>query len=275
MTVAGVLSRPMSTSTGSPQGCVLSPILYILYTNDCQADRDRDNTSIFKYADDTVIVGLITNNDERDYRTTLDNFVQWCDCNYLKLNETKTKEMVFDYRKSQSAETRPVTIHNSNIEIVSKYKYLGIMIDNKLNWEEQSRDVLAKGHMRLHYLRKLKSFRVERPILKLFYTAVVESTIMYGCLTWYCSLRKCDQIKIQRLLNQAGKIVGEKISLDEICSVRIIGKVENIMNDPQHPLHQSFCWMRSGKRLRSARCRTGRFLNSFIPFSIRAFNSSH
>jgi len=58
-------SRPRPLNTGGPQGCVLSPILYSLYTHDCVA-RSSSNTFV-KFADDTVVMGLISGNDEKAY----------------------------------------------------------------------------------------------------------------------------------------------------------------------------------------------------------------
>ncbi|KAI4874755.1 hypothetical protein NFI96_005252 [Prochilodus magdalenae] len=55
-------SSTLTLSTGAPQGCVLSPLLYSLFTHDCVA-RHTSNT-IFKFADDTTILGLITDGDE-------------------------------------------------------------------------------------------------------------------------------------------------------------------------------------------------------------------
>ena len=49
-------------NTGAPQGCVLSPLLYSLFTHDCTAKHDSN--TIIKFADDTTVEGLITDNDE-------------------------------------------------------------------------------------------------------------------------------------------------------------------------------------------------------------------
>ena len=56
------LSKLLTLSTGAPQGCVLSPLLLMLFTNDCRSNSS--STLIFKFSDDTTIEGLITNAEE-------------------------------------------------------------------------------------------------------------------------------------------------------------------------------------------------------------------
>ena len=58
VTVNGTTSTVLHTSTGAPQGCVISPILPVLYTNDCVCN-ERESFMI-KFADDTVLTGLLT-----------------------------------------------------------------------------------------------------------------------------------------------------------------------------------------------------------------------
>ena len=69
-------STTTTVSTGAPQGCVLSPLLFTLLTHDCTALHDSNH--IIKFADDTTVVGLINKNDESSYRRggTTDNLVQ-------------------------------------------------------------------------------------------------------------------------------------------------------------------------------------------------------
>ena len=92
------LQYVISISTGAPQGCVLSAILFIIYTNELRS-RFR-NCHLIKYADDTVIVGLISNNDESEYNEQISEVVLWCrpKAHNLLLNAAKTKELIFDFR---------------------------------------------------------------------------------------------------------------------------------------------------------------------------------
>ncbi len=91
----------------SPQGCVLSPLLYSLYTHDCTATRSSN--VIVKFADDTTVIGLITDNDETAYREEVSTLTKWCQENHLSLNIDKTKELVVDFRR-QSREHTPISI---------------------------------------------------------------------------------------------------------------------------------------------------------------------
>ena len=69
-----VRSDIIVTNTGAPQGCVLSPLLFSLYTNDCTSEYE--SCSVIKYADDTVIIGKITDGNESEYRSQVNNFVK-------------------------------------------------------------------------------------------------------------------------------------------------------------------------------------------------------
>eukprot|EP00061_Rhincodon_typus_P003632 g20560.t1 len=73
------------------------PLLYSLYTLDC-VTKFRPN-SIYKFADNTIILGQVSNNDETEYRKETECLVSWCTDNNLSLNVSKTKELIIDFRK--------------------------------------------------------------------------------------------------------------------------------------------------------------------------------
>ncbi len=76
-------SNSITLNIGAPQGCVLSPLLYSLYTHDCVFSHS--STSIVKFADDTVVLGLINNNDEAAYLDEVERLTSWCQDNCLSL----------------------------------------------------------------------------------------------------------------------------------------------------------------------------------------------
>ena len=82
-------------NTGAPRGCVLSPLLYSLFTHDCTARHDSN--TIIKFADYTTVVGLITDNDGTAYREEVSDLAVWCQVINLSLNVIKTKEMIVGY----------------------------------------------------------------------------------------------------------------------------------------------------------------------------------
>ncbi len=175
-------SSPLILNTGAPQGCVLSPLLYSLYTHDCTATHSSN--VIVKFADDTTVIGLMTDNDEMAYREEVSTLTKWCQENYPSLNIDKTKELVVDYRR-QSREHTPITIDKTPVERVTSFKFLCVHITEDLTWSAHTDAVLKKAHQRLFFLRRLRKFGTSTRILRSFYTCTMES-ILTGCITaWF------------------------------------------------------------------------------------------
>ena len=159
-----VISSARTTNTGAPQGCVLSPALFTLYTADCRSNLDAN--LLIKFADDTSLTGLVEQ-DEAAYRGGVQQLVEWCDSNFLALNVSKTKEIVVDFRVAPTdMEIEPITIKGHSVEMVSAYKYLGVVIDNKLSWTPHIDACYKKARKKIYLLRKLQFFKVEQAIMQ-------------------------------------------------------------------------------------------------------------
>ncbi len=103
-------SNSITLNVGAPQGCVLSPLLYSLYTHDCVSSHS--STSIVKFADYTVVLGLILYNDETPYLDEVERLTSWHQDNCLSLILSKTKELIVDFRKSTLQRTS-AALHSS------------------------------------------------------------------------------------------------------------------------------------------------------------------
>ncbi|KAI3365423.1 hypothetical protein L3Q82_010502 [Scortum barcoo] len=95
-----ITSDTVVSSTGAPQGTVLAPLLFTLYTSDFCYNSELCH--IQKYADDTAIVGCIRDDREEEYRKLVGDFAAWCHTNHLQLNTSKTKELVIDFWEVQT-----------------------------------------------------------------------------------------------------------------------------------------------------------------------------
>ena len=176
-----ITSDTVVSSTGAPQGTVLAPLLFTLYTSDFCYNSELCHLQ--KYADDTAIVGCIRGDREEEYRSLVGDFALWCHTNRLQLNTSKTKELVIDFGRSRPS-PRPVLLDGAEVEAVNSYKYLGVWLDNKLDWKTHTSYLYGKTQSRLYFLRRLRSFNICSKLLWMFYQSVVASVLFYTVVCW-------------------------------------------------------------------------------------------
>jgi len=270
----GTLSHMLISNTGAPQGTVLAPFLFTIYTSDFRSTDEK--CPIIKFADDSAMIALITDDDDSVYKHQLERFVSYCDANYLELNVSKTKEMIIDFRNS-SCPPCSVVLKGSSVERVSSYKYLGIIIDDKLNWHTHINSMIKKLNSRMYCFKKLNFFNVNSRILALFYDSVVASVWRYCLLCWGGNIAQGDKERVERVITQAGKIIGApRQDFDTVYSDLLTKKLADVLMEDKYPLHHRLSdRLNPSGRMRSISAKTNRYLLSFVPQAVRLHNSNH
>ena len=229
-----------------------------------------------KFADDSAILGLITENNEseRSYFNEIDNFASWCSNHHLELNVTKTKELIVDFRGT-SDPIPAVMIGNDAVEQVETFKYLGLTLDNNLDFKQHVQSVQKKGQQQLHVLRQLRSFDLHPKLLQNLYRSIVEPILTYCGPIFFPQISVSEKNKILKISQTAEKISGRKNpNLTTIVDRATVRKAHAIAKNQEHPLFSEFVLLPSGKRYRSLKCKKAKFSRSFIPTAIKMINDT-
>ncbi|XP_060758310.1 uncharacterized protein LOC132868975 [Neoarius graeffei] len=254
-------------------GCVLSPLLFILYTDECRSTYP--NCHLVKFADDTVLLSLLSG-PSLHHGPALQQFIEWCDSSCLELNVSKTKEMVVTFSSSQRELAAAVTtmVHGFPVETVEEYKYLGTILDCQLRFSSNTEGILRKCHQRMYLLRKLNSFSVSQNILLTFYYTFIESVLACSICCWYYSITVQDRNRLHNIVKVCSKIIGLPARhLNTVYEQQASGLARRILKDSTHALFPAFEQLPSGHRFRCLACKTQRRRATFVPSVILLLNS--
>ena len=174
-------SDPMNMCCGVPQGSILGPKLFILYINDMV-----NVSNIFKFimfADDTNL--FCTSKDIVSLSVTICNELvkleKWFALNNLSLNISKINYMIFC--KSQVEQNIQISFGNKLINKVNETKFLGVIIDDQLNWHSHIKQIVSKVHKN-YYVIKRASRLLSTSSLTMLYNSLSLPYMLYCCEIW-------------------------------------------------------------------------------------------
>ena len=208
--VGGMDSETDYIEVGVPQGSCLGPLLFLVYINDLPSGIH--NSTVSMYADDTSLSYKskdLTQLNE-DINDDLRNLETWLKGNKISLNVAKTHSMLICSRSKHrsiknSDETFDLKIRENSLAIVDKTKYLGVQIDQNLDWKEHIKYVVSKVSRAIGFLKYSKSLVPSTTLINL-YKSIVEPHFRYCCSVWGCC-SSIEKTRLQRLQNRAARII--------------------------------------------------------------------
>ena len=194
--IASIDSRLMKTSCGVPQGSILRPLLFLLYISDLRPllfllyindlRHATQKSLVHHFADDTNLIVSDRNlkNLRLKMNEELKSLYEWLCANRLSLNVVKTEFLLFRNNLSKNENFKFTLRLNNKTLYESHYvKYLGIIIDNKLNWKSYKKELTKTLGKAIGLLSKIRHF-VTSSTLKHLYHSLFNSRLVYGCILW-------------------------------------------------------------------------------------------
>ena len=177
----GFISHTNTVNIGVPQGSTLGPLLFLLYINDLVNCSEKLLFSLF--ADDSTAT-YSHHNLKETMNTLREEFVkvlEWLNTNKLIINLQKTHLMLFTNRKRPQSIN--ITVNGHVIQEKTEIKFLGVIVDNQLNWHAHVNYISNKISKSVAILRILRGF-FPKHILKTLYLTLIYPYFNYCNIIW-------------------------------------------------------------------------------------------
>ena len=154
------------------QGSILGPLLFIIYMNDFS--RSSDLLFSILFADDTSVFIEGTHFDDitQVLNLELENVNSWLKANKLTVNLKKTHYIMFHRTRIKNNTNKEICFCNEKIERLNNIKFLGIIIDCKLNWAEHIRYIKNKIAKSLGIIFKIRFFLDKHTLRNMYFTFI-------------------------------------------------------------------------------------------------------
>ena len=182
VTIDGADSDSKHMKYGIPQGSILGPLLFIIYINDIP--HISRIAKFILYADGANIIITGSNIAEVNEQINLlcTELVHWVSTNSLALNLKKTKYMIFSRARNVDL-PMPLIISNTAIERKQEARFLGVIVDESLNWNCHVKTVLSKMSRYIGIMYKIKKFLPLKARLQIYHS-LVQSHLNFCSLVW-------------------------------------------------------------------------------------------
>ena len=226
----GKLSKIRELNGGGPQGSSFGIWEYLSQSNDNA--EFVDVVDRFKFVDDLtfleivqlVSVGLASHNshinvpshvaDHNQIIPTehlktqkyLEKISEWTESRKMKLNEKKTKNLIFNFSKKHQF-TTSLSVNGVRLEAPKETKLLGTIVTNDLKWDRNTNELVKKASKRMQILFKAAKFTTSKTDLKDIYITFIRSILETSSVVWHSSLTKSNRKALERMQKMAVRVI--------------------------------------------------------------------
>lgn len=240
-----VRSEPTLSNRGVPQGSIIGPLLFTIYINDLP--QHLSDSKVIMYADDcTIILGKKSEEELRASASqVMTNLSEWCSMNRLAINSNKTKFMIFKSKLSNHiSPCSGIIFKNETIEEVQESKFLGLIVDSHLNWQNHINTLCKHLSSSSFLFSKLTTYCNKNTLLSCYYSYVY-SRIKFNIIAWGTA----DQYLIDRVLILQKRILRIIFKLKTRDSCKPLFKKHNILPVPCIIILESAMFVYKNKHL--------------------------
>ena len=136
----------------------------------------------------------------------MEDIKNWTDENKMKLNEKKTKNMIFNFSTNKQFST-DITVNGEVIETVKEARLLGTIISNDLKWEANTNYLVQDSNKRLRLLHNASKFTRNKQHLKQVYMLQVRCKLEQATPVWHHSITQSENTSLERVQRAAVRVI--------------------------------------------------------------------
>ena len=203
-----------------PQGTVVGPVLFILYTNPLSNLVERHSISSQSFADDTQLLDSCQpdhlDTTVQRMQNCIFNVKLWMDCNKLKLNDDKSESILIKSDRIMLPDSAPTPIRagNSDIPFASHARNLGIIISSNSIMDKQFANICGSAYAELRRISSIRHLLTVNATKTLFSTLVLSKSDY--CNSLLCGSPQFIVDKLQRVQNSAARLVMKSRKCDQV-----------------------------------------------------------